>query len=99
MQTKSFNGFVYLATFINDYSRFIAFISSRKKLMCFQCFNLGKLLLKFKKEIRSNESEYISGHFIKFHEDHGISRQYIMLYTPKQNGVSKQNNCTLVEAT
>jgi transposase InsO family protein len=46
-----------------------------------------------------NGGEYTSSHFIKFCEDHGISKQYIVPYTPKQNGVSEQTNCTLVETT
>jgi len=44
-----------------------------------------------------NGGEYTCGHFIKFCEDHGISRQYIVPYTPEQNGVLEQKNRTSFE--
>ncbi len=99
MQTKSFNGFVYFATFIDDYSRFtIVYFLKRN-------FNVILILLFYKtfveiqiankmKCLRSNNGcEYTSSHFIKIYEDHGNTRQYIM----PQNGKSKWKTHTLVE--
>ncbi len=45
----------------------------------------------------NNGGEYISSHFIKYFEDHGISRQYIVPCTLEHNGVLEQKNPTLLK--
>ena len=51
------------------------------------------------KSLRSdNGGEYISKDFKRFCEDHGISRQFTIPYTPQQNGVAERKNCTWMEA-
>jgi transposase InsO family protein len=43
--------------------------------------------------------EYVSIEFQKFCKNHGIHKQFIVQYTPQQNGVTESKNRTIMEMT
>ena len=49
------------------------------------------------KLIFDNGGEYVNNKFTTFCTKQGIQMQYIVLYTPQQNGVAERKNRTLKE--
>ena len=94
---------VYFLTFIDDATRMVWVYFLKSKSEVFQTFKKFKNLVENQasckiKKIRSDRgSEYLSGEFTKFLEDHGIERQLTAAYSPQQNGVSERRNRSLVE--
>ena len=41
--------------------------------------------------------EYVSNEFLNFCKTHGIKKQFIVQYTPQQNGVTERKNKTIME--
>ena len=68
---------------------------------CLYGFLCEACLYQIQKSIKSlrsdNGGEYISKDFKRFCEDHGISRQFTIPYTPQQNGVAERKNRTLMK--
>jgi hypothetical protein len=54
METKSLNGSIYFAMFINDYSQFIAIYFLKKKFDVFLMFQSYKALVEIQTRIKSN---------------------------------------------
>lgn len=44
-----------------------------------------------------NGGEYTEDEFLAFDKQKGIKRQFMVVYTPQQNGVTEQMNRTLIE--
>jgi transposase InsO family protein len=90
---KILNGFTYFATSIDDYLQFTVVYFLNRKFDVFSIYQFYKAIVetqignKIKCLRFDNGGEYTSSHFIKFCEDHGIFRQYIVPYTLEQNGV------------
>lgn len=103
MQSLSIIGSRYFLTFIDDATRMVWVYFLKSKSEVFQTFKKFKNLVENQasckiKKIRSDRgSEYLSGEFTKFLEDHGIERQLTAAYSPQQNGVSERRNRSLVE--
>ena len=100
---NSLGGSTHFITFIDDLSRFtsITFLKAKSEaLEQFKIFNAWteNQTQKSIKSLRSdNGGEYISKNFKRFCEDHGISRQFTIPYTPQQNGVVERKNHTFME--
>jgi len=45
-----------------------------------------------------NGGKFMFGQFNQFCIEHGILKQFTILYTPKQNGVVERSNYTLIES-
>jgi len=97
-------GFKYFITFIDDFSRYtITYLLKLRSqaLTKFQEYkayseNFTNQTIKF---LSSNGSgEHIFDAFKEFCLTNGIQQQITTPYTPKQNGVTKRKNCTLIEA-
>ena len=100
---NSLGGSRYFITFIDDLSRFTSIAFLKEKSEALEQFKIFKAWAENQKSMKSlrsdNGGEYISKDFKRFCEDHGISRQFTIPYTPEQNGVAERKNRTLMEAT
>ena len=54
----------------------------------------GHQIIKLRSD---NGGEYVNNNFTTFCTEQGIQQQYIVPYTPQQNGVAERNNRTLKE--
>jgi transposase InsO family protein len=94
--STSLSGFVYYASFIDDYSRktWAYFLKSQDEVL--RKFKEFKSLVEniFKRKIKilrsDNEGEYTSKEFGSFCKDVGIKRELATPYNPQWNGVSKE---------
>ena len=94
----------YFIIFIDDLSRvtLIAFLKTKSKAL--ERFKIFKAWFKNQtqksiKNLRTdNGGEYISKDFKRFCENHGISRQFTIPYTPQQNRVVEKKNRILMKA-
>ena len=102
---NSLGGSRYFVTFIDDLSRLSSISFLKAKSEALEQFKIFKAWTenqtqKSIKSLRSdNGGEYISKNFKRFCEDHRISRQFTIPYTPQHNGVAERKNCALMEAS
>lgn len=84
----------YFITFIDDASKYTYVFFIRTKDKVFEKFKSYKaevensLNLKIKTLRFNRGGEYIDSDFIKFCEEHGITREMSVSYTPQQNKVT-----------
>ena len=88
MQTTSLSGYVYCASFIDDYSRKTWIYFLKKKDEVFEKFKEFKTLVenlseKRIKTLRSdNGGEFTSGEFNEYNKEYGIKRELTIPYNP-----------------
>jgi hypothetical protein len=107
MTVASLSGYVYYVIFIDDYSRktWIYFLKSKESEEVLDRFQEFKAQIenlngrKIKTLRLDNGGEYTSKCFIDFCIEAGIKREYTVPYNPRQNGVAKRKNGSIVEAT
>ncbi|KAF1316242.1 Integrase catalytic core protein, partial [Globisporangium splendens] len=106
MQTPTFSGKRYFATFIDDKPRYCVVYLMQSKSEVFDKFVQFVQFVKFGetqtgrrvKVLRcDNGGEYKSAKMSKFCADRGIVQQFTPPYTPQLNGVAERMNRTLVE--
>lgn len=103
MQTPTFSGKRYFATFIDDKSCFcMVYLLRNKSDVAAKFANFVALaqnqIGKRVKTLRSdNGGEYTSGEMAKFCSNHGIVQKFTPPYTPQLDGVAERMNRTLVE--
>jgi len=104
MQVSSFGGNKYLATFIDDASRFTrGFLIPDKKantvLGAFKIFkNLAETkLAKRIQAIRTDNGTEYQGVLKDYLKDQGIEHQVTTPYSPESNGVAERYNRTIME--
>ncbi|KAH9715183.1 hypothetical protein KPL71_020951 [Citrus sinensis] len=99
----SMGGAKYMVTFIDDYSRRCWVYPIKKKSDVFLVFKEYKARVELEsgKKIKclrtDNGGEYTDGEFLSFCKQEGIQRQFMVAYTPQQNGVAERMNRTLTE--
>ena len=106
MSSVSLRGYEYYVTFIDDHSRntWIYFLKRRKSEEVLHRFQEFKSLVENQtgrniRVLRSDsEGEYTSKEFDGYCRQEGIKRQLTVPYTPKQNGVAKRKNKSIVGA-
>jgi hypothetical protein len=104
MPSSSISGYVYYASFIDDYSRttWIYFLKSKDGV--FSKFKEFKALIEnlSKRKIKilrlDNGGEYTLKEFISFYRDVGIKRELTTPYNPQQNGVAERKKKMIMEA-
>jgi hypothetical protein len=75
----------------------------KRKDEVFETFKKWKMMIekqigkKIKRLRTDNGSEFTHGQFMRFCEDEGIVRHFMVRNTPQQNGVAKRMNRTLLE--
>ena len=102
---KTPHGYRYWLTLVDDMSRYKRVYLLKKKSEAFSQFKeyvaeaereLGAQV----KQLRDDKGgEYMSGDFIRYCRDKGISRQHTVKATPQQNPVAERLNRTLAEGT
>ena len=96
MQTTSLSGYVYYASFIDDYSHKTWIYFLKKKDEVFEMFKEFKALIENLSErkiyiLRSgNGGEFTSNEFNDLCKEYGIKRELTIPYNPQQNGVSER---------
>jgi len=99
----SIGGHLYYITFIDDFSRKTRIYYLKHKDEAFEMFKEFKALVenltrKKNKIFRYNNGvENISNDFINFCKKKRIKKEMIVPYNPKQNGVAKRKNRSIVE--
>ncbi|KAH9705857.1 hypothetical protein KPL70_012031 [Citrus sinensis] len=99
----SMGGAKYIVTFIDDYSRRCWVYPIKKKSDVFSVFKEYKARVELEsgKRIKclrtDNGGEYTGDEFLAFCKQEGIQRQFMVAYTPQQNGVAERINRTLTE--
>ena len=102
MNIKAREGYRYFVTFIDDYSRYGYTYLLRHKSETFDRFKefkaeAEKQLDSSIKFLRSDRGgEYLSGEFIQYLAQNGITSQMSSPGTPQQNGVAERRNRTLL---
>ena len=104
MQTTSLSGYVYYASFIDEYSRktWIHFLNKKDEV--FDNFKEFKDLVEnlFEREINTlrshNEGEFTSSEFNDYCKGVGIKRELTIPYNPQKNGVAERKNISIMEA-
>ena len=104
MKTTSLRGYVYYASFIDDYSRktWIYFLKNKDEV--FEKFKEFKALIENLSErkiniLRSyNGGKFTSNEFNDFCKEAGIKRELTIPYNPQQNGVTERKNRYIMEA-
>lgn len=103
MATISREGYRYVVTFIDDFTRFAWMYPLKEKGDVFERFKAFKLLVEKQydatiKILRSdNGGEYLSDEFKRFLQSSGMLHQLTVPYSPHQNGVAERSNRTLME--
>ena len=103
MQTHSIQGSLYIATFIDDYSRHrvVYFLKSKN-----QCAAMFKKYLAWARNHTSDcmlalhsdhRGEYLSGAIKSILDEKRIKHKLTMPHLPQQNGVAERWNCTLLD--
>ena len=96
MQTTSLRGYVYCASFIDDYSRKTWIYFLKKKDEVFERFkefkglveNLSEKKIKIRRS--NNGGEFTSNEFNDFCKEALIKRELTIPYNPQQNGVAER---------
>ena len=103
MKIQTIQGNCYFLTFIDDFSRKAHVYFIRTKDQAFDKFCEFKFQVKNETNLRikilrtDGGSEYINDHFKLVLKGFSIQHQVTAPYTPQQNGVAEQFNCTVVE--
>ena len=103
VQVVSKGGARYFMSFIDDYSKKFWVYFLKNKSEAFATFKKWKAKVENQtgrkiKCIRSyNGTEYKDGEFLKFCEEHGIKRHFIVRRTPQKNGMAERLNWTISE--
>ena len=103
MFVQAKGGFVYLITFIDDYSRYGYLYLMRCKSEAFERFKefrneVEKQLGRSMKSLISNRGgEYLTQVFLDYLRDNGILSQWTPPYMPQHNGVAERRNQTLLD--
>ncbi|KAH9699197.1 Integrase catalytic domain-containing protein [Citrus sinensis] len=98
----SMGGTKYMVTFIDDYSRRCWVYPIKKKLdvPVFKEYK-AQVELESGKKIKclrtDNGGEYTNGEFLAFCKQECIQRQFMVAYTPRQNGVTERMNRTITK--
>ena len=96
METKTVGGKRYLATFIDDYSRYTFTYLLEKKSEVLQKFkefvalasnNFGQKLCILRTD---NGGEYVGKEMEEYLKEEGIEHKLTVSYTPQQNGVAER---------
>ena len=104
MQTTSLSGYVYYASFIDDYSHKTWIYFLKKKDEVFERFKEFKALRENLSErkikiLRSdNGGEFTSNEFNDFCKEAGIKRELTIPYNSQQNGMLERKNRSIMEA-
>ena len=109
--TTTINGQMYFITFIDDFLRYSYVYLTHEKSQALNVFKIYKAEVENQlnqriKSVRSNRGGEYYCRFIElgqhpivfslFLREHGIVANYTMPRTPKQNGVAKRRNRTLI---
>ena len=100
---ESYSGDNFFIPFVDDYSRMMTMLCLKEKYEAFQKFKwylerVEKETRKKLKHMRSNLGcEFISNGFDEFFIDKGIKRQVSAHVTPKQNGIEKRRNRSIMD--
>jgi hypothetical protein len=103
LQTRSIQGSLYIATFIDDYSRHGVVYYLKSKDQCAAAF---KQFLAWAENQTSERmlalhsdrgGEYLSGAVRRILDEKGIEHKLTMPYSPQQNGVAERWNRTLLD--
>ena len=103
MRNPGTNGERYFMLLIDDFSRLTTIIHLNHKSDALKCFKSYKIRVENQlgvkiKALRSDHgSEFTSGEFETFLEEHGIQHQKSSVRTPQQNGVVERKNRAVVE--
>lgn len=103
MQTSTFGGKRYFATFIDDKLRYCAVVLLPQKsevvdkFVQFAKWDETQTGRRIKVLRCDNGGEYKSAKMAKICADRGIVQQFTPPYTPQLNGVAERMNLTLVE--
>ena len=96
------NGFKYIATYTDDFTRYSSIYELKrksdqvKKFILFKNFAENKLNKTIKAIQVDNGGEYISNEFKEICDEFGIEIHYAPPYTPELNGVAERLNQTLI---
>jgi len=99
----SIDGHFYYITYIDELSRKMWIYYLKLKDESFEMFKEFKGLVekKTRNKIKifkyKNGGEYISKEIIDFCKKEGIKKETIVSYTPKQNGMEKRKNKSIIE--
>ena len=102
---RTFNGFRYFVTFIDDFSHMVAVYLMKSKDETLQSFKSYEAMatshfnLSISRLRCDNGGEYVSGEMKTFCDTKGIVLEYTTPYSPELNGVSERMNRTLAERT
>ena len=103
MQTTSLSGYVYYASFIDDYSCKTWIYLLKKKDEVFERFKEFKALVEnlSKKKVKilrsDNGGEFTSSEVNEYCKEVGIKRELAIPYNPQQNGVAERKNRSIME--
>ena len=102
METKSYNGFRYILTLVDDNTRYLTAIAIRHKSDArFEIIKYINELLKSGRRpeyFRSdNGTEFLNSCLTNFFQEHDIQQQNSTRYSPQQNGVAERANRTIIE--
>ena len=102
---KSFDGFKYFVTFVDDFTRITWIYVLKLKSELFQMFLDFHTLVatQYSSKISvlrsDNGSEYLSNKMKSFLSSHGIIHQTSCVGTPQQNGIAERKNRDILEKT
>ncbi|GKB35096.1 retrovirus-related pol polyprotein from transposon TNT 1-94 [Tanacetum coccineum] len=94
----------YILVIVDDYSRFtwVKFLRSKDETPYFVIKFLKQIQVGLNKTVRyirtDNGTEFVNHTLTQYYESVGIFHQILVPRTPRQNGVVKRQNRTLVEA-
>lgn len=98
-----YDGKKYVLTFIDDYTHFTVAYTVSSKSEVLRHFKMFKAMAEahFNKRVSrfrcDNGPEYISNETRDYFESNGIQYEFIIRYTPQQNGVAERMNRTIIE--
>ncbi|GKA58538.1 retrovirus-related pol polyprotein from transposon TNT 1-94 [Tanacetum coccineum] len=102
---RSINHEKYTLVIVDEYSRYTWVYFLKKKSQAPEIIisfirrveNLNDLNVK---QLRTdNGTEFRNSTLVNFYDERGISQNFSLPYTPKQNGVAERRNRSLIEAT
>ena len=103
MQTKSIQGSLYIATFIDDYSRHAAVYYLKTKdqftiaLSNFLSWTENQMSKRLRVLHSDRGGEYISNKVKEILNEKGIEHHLTMPGSPQQNGKAERFNCTILD--
>ena len=100
---ESYSGEIFFILFVDDYSRMMIVMYLKEKSQAFQKFKwyLARVEKETRKRLKFLRSErggeFISNEFNNFYIERGIKRQVSAPGTPKQNGIAKRRNRSIMD--